>query len=111
MVIVPTTADGQSHWTQRTQLDGRDYLLTFDWQQRTGLWRCALADADGALIATLVLVTDYPLIDRCVDERRPPGELFLRDSRGTTQDCGFSGLGTRFVLAYLTTEELAELSA
>ena len=110
MMEVPCTPDGASHWTQRTTLDGRDYLLTFDWNQRDGSWSLAVADQDGATRATgRRLSTGFPLLREVRDARRPPGELVVVDTLASDtrepEDPSFASLGARHVLVYLAAGE------
>jgi hypothetical protein len=106
---IPCTPKGESHWTQRTTLAGRDYVLTFDWSQRAGLWFLTLADQDGSAIRRgIPVVANYPLLWGVIDSRRPPGELIARDlTSGAPLDPAFADLGTRFVLLYVPPEDLA----
>lgn len=101
--------NGQSSWTQRTALDGVDFILTFDWCQRFGHWRLDIADAQGVAIKTGVALTAdvMPLLG-LVDPRRPKGELMVVDRTGATDaDPGFADLGGRFLLAYFSAADLA----
>lgn len=111
MVTIPCTPGAAAHWTQRTSLAGRDYVLTFRWNQRMGHWVLSLADQDGVMIrAGLVLATLAPLLRGVVDARRPPGELVVLDAAGTNDlDPGFSDLGARFQLCYADPGELEAL--
>lgn len=106
---VPCAFGGAPCWTQTTSLDGRDYQMTFDWNQRMGRWMLRLADQDGVAIRSgMILNVDVPLLQGVVDPRRPPGELVVVDTSGSNDlDPGFSDLGTRFVLAYFSAADLA----
>jgi len=108
MVYLPCTPGGAASWEQRTTLDGREFVLAFDWNQRTGQWSLALADQDGVAIASgRALVVGHALLQGCVDPRRPPGELLVDDATGATDlDPGFADLGARFRLVYLDAAEL-----
>lgn len=108
MLAVPCTPSGVSCWTQRTTLDGASFVLKFDWYGRDGKWRLSLADADGVPIRTgIVLVTGVRLLARVVHPRRPRGDLAVIDATGANDvDPGFSDLGARFRLYYITAEEL-----
>ncbi len=106
---IPCKSSGDSRWTQRSQMSGRDYLLTFDWNQRLGQWFLRLCDQDDRIIRAVGLNTDWPLLRGCVDPRRPPGTLLLLDTSSRAQDCSFVGLGDRWALIYLSPEELAAL--
>lgn len=106
--LVPCAPDGAALWTQRSALDGTEYLFTFDWHQRTGRWVLHLADTHGVAIRTgMVLNLGVPLLAGVVDARRPPGELVVVDASGVRDvDPGFSDLGGRFLLAYADAAEL-----
>lgn len=106
---IPCTPNGVAFWIQRTAIAGRDYELTFRWNQRDGHWYLDLADENGSsIVRGISLVAGYPLLRGIVDERRPPGELAINDTTNADDvDPGFSDLGTRFELLYFTPEELA----
>lgn len=106
---IPTTSD-QPHYTQVTTLDGRDYVLTFEYNFRDLSWYLDVADQDEVVIAAgLRLVVDWDLLQRCVDERRPPGILWCNDLSGAGLDPGPDDLGTRVELLYFGEEEAAEV--
>lgn len=110
--FVPCTAAGVAAWSQRTALDGVEFELTFRWSQRAGHWTLDVADAEGVPIRHgLALLVGVPLLRGVIDSRRPAGELIVVDTTGASDaDPGFSDLGApgaRFVLAYVTAEELA----
>jgi len=111
-IKIPCVPGGQSNWVQRTAIEGRDYILSFDWIQRDGAWYLSIADQDGAAIASgIKLVSQWPLLRGVTDSRCPKGELLLLDSTGASEDAGFSDLGVRFELVYFTAGELAELAS
>lgn len=107
--FVPCTPGGVARWTQRTALDGVDYLLTFRWSQRDGHWLLDVADAqESPIVSGLALVVGPVLLAGVVDVRRPAGELVVVDTTGANDlDPAFDDLGTRFVLTYVTAAELA----
>jgi hypothetical protein len=102
-LAIPCTPSGQAHWTQRTTLSGRDYVLTFDWSQRDGHWWLTIADQDGVSILTRKLVDRVNLFARVLDTRVPGGQLFAYDTQATGPglDPDFAGLGSRFELIYV----------
>ncbi|MBK6532609.1 MAG: hypothetical protein IPN17_28235 [Deltaproteobacteria bacterium] len=106
--LVPCTPDGASRWTQTSALDGVNFVLTFDWNQRMGRWALSLADSRGVAIRSgMILNVDVPLLRGVVDTRRPRGELVVMDASGVGDlDPGFSDLGSRFLLLYLDAAEL-----
>lgn len=99
---IPCLPDGASNWTQRTQLTGVEYLLTFDWNQRLGRWLLSIADANGAqLYSRLPLVVGMALIAQEPGVRRIPFDLVVIDATGANDvDPGFVDLGSRFLLLY-----------
>jgi Domain of unknown function (DUF6983) len=100
MIEIP--APTSQNVTQITTLSGRDYVFTFHWNARESAWYFDLADQDEVLIVTSRKVTvAFPLITRCVDERRPEGMLIAIDSTGHNQDPGLDDFGTRVKLFYL----------
>ena len=103
LVEIPCAPAGQSHWTQRTQLNGVEYLLTFDWSQRDGHWSLSIDDADGNPLHTgLVLVTGLELLGQLAGVRRVPGGLIVIDTTGANAlEPGFRDLGGRFALGYV----------
>ncbi len=101
---VPCVPGVQSNWVQRTQLDGRDFMFRFVWNQRDGHWSIDLADQDSIAIASgIKLVINRDLLATVVDDRRPPGTLVVIDLLGTNDvDPGFADLGDRFALEYVS---------
>lgn len=108
MDFVPCTPNNVSMWRQRTTLDGRDYTLSFRWNQRDGHWYLDLATSVGVAIRSgMMLATSMPLLAGLTTTARPPGELAILDTTGAVDvDPGFSDLGTRFRLVYFTATEL-----
>jgi len=106
---VPCAPNGSSCWTQRTALDGTDFLLRFDWSGRTGLWMLTIADQDGApIVSGRALTTGTILLRGVRDTRRPAGELVVYDATGKKDlDPGFGDLGSRFALVYFDAAEFA----
>lgn len=121
-LIVPTSTE-QPWYRQRTTLDGRDYVLYFKWNQRNGRWYVDVFDQDERPIAVGVkLVTNFPLLRLFRDPRKPAGQLTVVDMVATRReneanelivssdrDAGFCNLGTRFLVFYFESAEVAEL--
>lgn len=110
IATVPCAPGGLARWTQITDLGGRDYLLTFRWNVRTGRWALDLATEGGdILVAGVVLASGFDVLRGVHDTRRPPGRLVLVDLQRASGvvDPTFSSLGTRHVLAYVDGEDLA----
>lgn len=90
--------------TIRTVLSGTAYLLVLRYSQRQACFFLDVKLDDGTPIASgIKVVSNFPLLHRCVDERRPAGELVARPSGSddTTPDLGELGPGQRVELVYL----------
>jgi len=98
---------GVPHYTQRTSLDGREYQLELQWNQREARWYLGLADEHGESIHRCKLVLDWPLLRRVRGTRRPPGSLVAVDATGSMLPPTLDDLGTRVQLVYVDVEELA----
>lgn len=93
-------------YTQRTSLDGRSYLFTFKWNQRSGFWFFDFADQDeDPIVSGVKVVPEIPLLRRIIDERRPAGELIVTDLTGDGEPPGYSDFGDRMILMYVPYED------
>jgi hypothetical protein len=105
MIIIPTLA-GVARYSQRTILDGREYVLSFAWNSRVGKWSLSVADAKGVpIVQGIRIVCGLPLLRLLTDQRSPPGDLIALDRTGEG-DPGFNDLGTRVVLQYIEASSL-----
>lgn len=107
---IPCSPGGQSRWLQITDLGGRDYLLTFRWNQRAGRWVLDVATESGDVIAAgRVLVPTMPVLRGVRDDRAPEGMLALLDTQSEREgldDPTFTSLGARHLLVYLDGDDL-----
>lgn len=105
---IPTSAELPSY-VQRVTLEGREYVLAFDWNEREGRWFLDLLDNEETPLAVgLKVVVGFPLLRRRkTDPRLPPGDFIAIDSSDTGRDPGFGELGGRVALCYLEAAELA----
>lgn len=108
--IIPTSTE-LSSYTQRTQMDGVDYILRFQFNQRIGRWSMDMYDQDEDPIAHGLPIRTNVNIGRGVrDERFPPGILTVIDHNAETyqdsRDPGLYELGDRFLLTYFEESEL-----
>jgi hypothetical protein len=108
---IPTSRGAvNAHYEQRSALDGRDYLLTFQWNQREGYWYLDLADEEKQPIAMgLKLVARLPLLIRVQHARRPPGEIICVDLSVDGSDPALESWGVTHELYYYDAEELGRL--
>ncbi len=97
--IVQTLTNGTSHYRQATPLDGRVYVLHFDYNSRDGNWYLSVHDENNDPISGCVgrkLVVNYPVIHRSVSEDKPAGQLIVVSD--LTGDPGLFDLGNLFGL-------------
>jgi hypothetical protein len=79
-------------FSQRHTLDGQDYLLTFEWNSRSG-WYLGLSQGSTVLFYPRKLVVDQDLLQHCrANALCPPGNLFAYDMSGLGRDPGFEDL-------------------
>lgn len=91
----------------RLTLDGREYVLTFEWSEREAAWYLALADqADSPIVGATKVVADWPLFLTCNDARKFTGALIARDTTGAGLDPLLDDFGTRVLLTYTAADEL-----
>jgi hypothetical protein len=114
-LLIPTSVD-LSSYVQRTTMDGVDYLLRFQFNQRLGRWFVDVRDVEENPIAMgLPLVVNYEIGRWVVDERWLAGRLATLDQEAANdqeaRDPGLIDLGARVLLSYLEAAELAEIEA
>lgn len=85
----------------RTTLNGREYLLIFDWHDRESRWYLSIESIDREPLARgIKLLSNRPLLRKRVDPRLPPGALMAVDVLESGVPAGFNDLGTRVRLIY-----------
>jgi len=83
------------------QLDGSVYRMRIRYNSRSGVWTLDLFDsAEQALLCGLALRTGIDLLDQYVDDRLPPGRLFIVNFVSEHGEPGRDDLGTDAVLVY-----------
>lgn len=95
-------------WTQRTTLDGVDYLLDFVWNARDPAWFVSISSIDGTeLVNGIKLVSNWPLLrtHRYINGL-PPGELIAVDLSGSIDKAGYGDLSNGVKLTYFDVAEL-----
>ena len=114
LLVVPTTSSAPSY-VQNTTLEGSSYVLQFDFNQRACAWYLSIADASGVDIYNgIKLSCGMPLLRKCSDVRRPPGELLVLSSTADTSPPGLLELlpgSGRCSLLYCTSDWIAQLSS
>jgi hypothetical protein len=70
LLVIPT--DSIPSYSQSVALEGANFTVQFDYNQRCASWYMSIADQDGEDIYNGVkLVVGIPLLRKCKDERRP----------------------------------------
>ncbi len=106
-VILPLRSD-LPFYRVYVELESVLYGFEFHWNHLAEGWFMSIFTADDQPILSGVrLVVDWPLNARGADARLPPGILIAQDTTGARQDPGEDDLGTRTVLLYFTSDELA----
>lgn len=107
MIRIDTLTDGTVAYEQRTELDGAEYLLAFQWNARRDRWALSITGLDGTDILTGQAIPLFtPLNRRAVGG--PPGNLIAIPQTDDHAPAGLLDLGARVVLYYIP---IAELSA
>ncbi len=98
-------------WSQTSTFEGATFHLAFQFNQREACWYLSVSDAGGVDIYNGVkLVCKQLLLARCVDPRRPAGDLYVVDSSGLLAPPGLEDLvqgAGRCRLYYVTSDLLA----
>lgn len=99
--IIPTLADTE-FYTERVELDGVVFALTFAWNTREEKWYLSIADADGVALASgIKIVADWPLFQSVSNTDMPKGMMIANDTSGAGLDPGLDELGGRVLLMYM----------
>lgn len=103
------------YYSQRTRLDGRDYVLEFAYNEREERWYLSIFDeAKTPLARGIKLIANWSLLHPYrFDPRMPPGELTASDTTGDGSPPTLLelGEGKRCELVYWTRAELEALAS
>lgn len=76
VLTIPTSNDPYS--VQRTDLEGREYVLQFDFSTRESVWYLSILDVGNVPLATgIKMVCNWPLTYRLPNPGLPPGDLVV----------------------------------
>jgi hypothetical protein len=102
--LIPTSS--APYYTQKTKLDGRDFVLRFSYNQRIERWYLSIYDdEDTPLRLGLKLIANWELLQHYrYDDRLPPGELWVMDLTpdGSPPTLDELGEGKRCELTYFS---------
>lgn len=102
--IIPVALDNPL-WRQRITLDGVNYIMRFDYNQREERWYMSLySDAGAALALGVKVVCNFPLLMRYAGrEGYPQGMIVAIDLSGERgRSPTLAELGRRVKLHYIT---------
>lgn len=102
MAIIQIPADAiEASYSLRTQLDGIDVLLRFEWNDRMERWKISFyTPTDEPLLVGIPMQINLELIERFEIPGLPPGQLLLFDTSEKNLECGRDDLGGRCLLLY-----------
>jgi hypothetical protein len=112
VILIPTETDVPLY-EQRVTLDGRDYLLLFDYNQRNDRYYLTISAVDGAILSRgHKLVTGTAIGPRIADRRMFRGALIVQTTTVDDSPPGFGELGEekRCQLYYVSEAEYASLA-
>lgn len=112
MIQIPTQQN-LSSWSQRTQLDGTDYIIDFNWNGRDAAWYINLSTIEGTLlVGSIKLVSNRPLLKRFkYIDGMPLGEIVAYDGSGTIDQAGYGQLSNGVDLIYIEASDDLEALA
>lgn len=100
-IPIPPIANTTGSVRFRVRLEGVDYLLTLQWNQRQGTWSLDVSDVDEvAIVSGVALVPFWSLLELVTDTRKPPGTLMLWRPDGADQLPTLTDLGQSSRLLY-----------
>lgn len=93
-LLIPTSP-GVPYFTQKTRLDGRDFILKFSYNQREERYYLSIFDEqETPILMGLKLVAVWPLLRRYrANPALPPGELWVSDLTGNGEPPTLNELG------------------
>jgi hypothetical protein len=98
--VIPTSTT-ETVYTEIVEIEGREYVLRFDWSERESIWYLSIYDQDeNPLALSLRLVVGKSLLVGKRDPRLPPGQMAAVDATGTDTEAGVDELGKRVFLMY-----------
>jgi hypothetical protein len=111
MYKLPLTSN-KPHYRMELDLDGSNYAIYMNWNDRARGWFMSLELPDGTqLMDGRRVVLSWPLLARITDPRRPPGEIVCLDTSGEDREPGRHDIGERVQVLYADRQTLAAMLA
>lgn len=85
-------------------LEGDDFILDFRYNDRDERYYLTIKDEDEQVIASSIKVVRGPLLRTISDERRPWGELFVKDT-GANAEPTLSNIGNGIDIYFISVFE------
>jgi hypothetical protein len=100
------------YYSEKVDLDGENFILTFKWNVREEAWYFSIYQEDETPVAVgIKLVTGWNPIRRLSGSDRPLGIFYTYDTTETDTEPSFSTLGTQVQLLYVEHDTAVEILA
>jgi hypothetical protein len=98
---IPIPLPGYPLWDERITLDGREYILRFDWHDREACFYFDVLDVDRNVItAGIKIIQNWALYTRETAEASPKGNFLAYSPDKTIPQ--LADFGLRSILLYFT---------
>lgn len=89
-------------FSQVTELDGREYVFKFGWNDRTSAWYVSIYNMDEtvAIIEGKKVTVQLDFLGRVSGTDRPPGRIFCLDVSGGSTNPDRDGFGVTHKMYY-----------
>lgn len=105
-IKIPTRNDFPSY-SQRIELEGVIYNLSFRFNERMNRWIMDIQDQEeNDILIGIVMLTSVPLLQQYIKEGLPPGDFILLHRDGTDTNAGRFDLGDAVQLFYAESGDL-----
>lgn len=113
IVVLDTSTDpNTTAYEQFVDLEGRTFLLKFDYSSRDDSWYLSIYDQDeDPIVCGKRVRIGVSILRGEVDARLPDGILMAVDTTEDHEEAGLEDLGARVKLVYLEVATLAEVAA
>lgn len=109
MIKIPSFSQVSPRYTIDIDLGGKPYTLLFEWNSRSLAWYMTVIFKGDIVLSPVKLVTRLPLLHNYRHlSNIPEGEFLVVDTDPGNPEkrITFEGFGSRFVLLFVTLEEI-----